>query len=249
MDNLDYIDNYFSNIQTAGVKEEFEKKIHSDSHFAEEVAFYLSTMQAANEQAKQITKERFREIYSQYKQTTPVPATEKPPSLVRKLWPYIAAAAVITGIVFGLNIWWKSASPQQLADKYVQEHFQKLSITMNSKEDSLQTGLRLYNENKHEQSLAQFESIVQHDPSSFQAKRYAGIVSLRLGEYDKALKYFEELENYPGLQVNPGKIYHAITLMKRGQQGDKEKAKQLLNEVDQYNLEGKNQAREWLRKL
>jgi tetratricopeptide (TPR) repeat protein len=113
----------------------------------------------------------------------------------------------------------------------------------------LQTGLQLYNDEKHGQALAQFESIIQHDKSAVEAMKFAGISALRLGDYDKALTYFEELENYPGLQVNRGKIYHAITLMKRGKKGDSEKAKQLLNEVVQNNLEGKTQAIKWLRKF
>ena len=246
MDNLEYIDNYFSATPSPETKEEFEKRIHGDPVFAEEVAFYLSTLQAAKEQAEEATKERFKEIYKQYKQSNYVGGQQQP--LVRKLWPFIAAAAIITGIIFGWNAWLKPASAQQLADKYVQEHFQNLGVTMSSKEDSLQTGLRLYNEGKPEQALLQFESIAHNDSSSFEAKKYAGIVSLRLNDYDKAISYFSQLENYTQLYANPGKFYHALTLLKRSRPGDKQQAKILLQQVVKNDLEGKDDAKELLDK-
>ena len=242
---MEYIDNYFASIPTPEIKKEFEDKIHNDPLFAEDVAFYLSAQKAIKENAES-SKQRFKEIYAEYRQNKPL---AKRPAMIRKLWPYIAAAAVITGLIFGLNTWLKTPSVPQLADVYMQGQFKKLGVTMSSKEDSLQTGIRLYNHNNPEQALLQFESIIHNDASSAEAIKYAGIAALELGNYEKALKYFVDLENYPGLHVNPGKFYHAITLMKRGQKGDKETAKQLLTEVDQYNLEGKNQAREWLRKF
>jgi tetratricopeptide (TPR) repeat protein len=244
VNNLEYIDNYFSGGSSSALKNEFEKKVHDDPSFAEEVAFYLSTMQAAKEQSQKANKERFKEVYAQYNKKNSIVAEK---SLVRKLWPYLAAAAVITAIVIGWYAWMNPVSPQQLADRYANEHFQNLSVSMSSKQDSLQEGLRLYNAGKPEQALIQFENMIRNDSSSVQAIKYAGIASFQLRNYDKALKYFEELENYPGLKVNPGKIYHAITLMKRAQQGDKEKAKELLNEVVQNNLEEKTKAREWLK--
>ena len=42
MDNLDYIESYFTNVLAPDQAREFEKRIESDPVFAEEVAFYLS---------------------------------------------------------------------------------------------------------------------------------------------------------------------------------------------------------------
>jgi tetratricopeptide (TPR) repeat protein len=80
------------------------------------------------------------------------------------------------------------------------------------------------------------------------AKKYAGIVYLRLSNYDKALAYFQDLEKYTSLYANPAIFYHALTLMKRNQPGDKQTAKQLLQQVVQNNLEGKGNAKQWLDK-
>ena len=73
-----------------------------------------------------------------------------------------------------------------------------------------------------------------------------GIVYLRLANYDKAFLYFQQLENYP-LYSNPAIFYQALTLMKRNGPGDKQNAKQLLQQVVKDNLEGKAVAQQWLK--
>ena len=119
---------------------------------------------------------------------------------------------------------------------------------MGTETDSIQDGLRLYNENKLDSSLKLFESIIQRDTTDISAKRYAGIVYLRLGNYDKALEYFQELEKYTSLYTNPATFYHALTLMKRNQPGDKQQARQLLQQVVELHLENEEIAQQWLLK-
>ena len=120
---------------------------------------------------------------------------------------------------------------------------------MSGKSDSIQTGLRLYNEGKFAEALTQFENIIKSDTSIFLAKKYAGIAALRLKEYKKALYYFEELEIYNGLYANPALILQAVTLMERNQPGDAAKAKTLLQRIVDEDLEGKEFAQEWLKKM
>ncbi|MCW3117477.1 MAG: hypothetical protein JWM28_1559 [Chitinophagaceae bacterium] len=244
MDNLDYMDSYFNSEASLAKKVEFEKKIAEDPAFAEELAFYLSVKQLAREQSEE-KKKRFKELYEQYKQEG---HSTRQITLVRKFWPYLAAAAIIAGIFFGMHVFFKPASPQQLADKYVQEHFQTLGVTMGDKEDSLQAGLRWYNEGRLNEALVQFESIANRDASSFEAKKYLGIVYLRLEQYDKAISCFLQLEKYTQLYANPGKLYLALTLLKRNQPGDKQQAKDLLQQVLQFDLEGKETAKQLLNK-
>ena len=160
----------------------------------------------------------------------------------------MAAAAIIAGIIFSLFIFTTPGSPRQLADQYIKEKFQRLGVNMGGKEDNKQAGLRLYNEGNLVEALQQFEKLIQSDTSDFTAKKYAGIVFLRLKEYDKALMYFKQLETYT-LQSNPGLFYQALTLMERNQPGDAGHAKQLLQQVVQNDLEEKKAAQEWLRKL
>ena len=241
MGNADYIESYFNNDLPAAGKEQFEQKIITDSAFAEEVAFYYSAWQTAKNELAEEKKKRFAEIYQQN-------ISVQKPGITIKLWKYAAAAAVVAGIIFGSYLYIKPVSPQQLANQYIQQHLQSLSVTMSSQGNSIQDGLNLYNEGKLPQALQQFEKIISGDTSNFNAKKYAGIVSLEMKQYDKALTYFTQLENYPNRYSNPGKLLKAITLMERNSAGDAEQAKALLHQVMQNNLEGKETAQEWLSK-
>ena len=77
----------------------------------------------------------------------------------------------------------------------------------------------------------------------------AGIASLRLQHYDKALEYFKQLESHDKLYANPALLYQALTLMKRNNPGDTQMAKLLLQQIDHDDLEGKDVAHEWLKKF
>lgn len=240
MDNLDYIDDYFTGEPDSVRTREFEERISSDPAFAEDVAFYISAQQTGGEASRIVKKEHFKEIYQKGRHSSPTP--------VRKLLYYIAAAAVIGGIIFGTYTITNSSSPGELADQYIKDNLQTLGVTMSGRSDSLQDGLRLYNEGKPAEALVIFEKILLSDTSSFNAKKYAGLAALRMKEYEKAMSYFEQLEIYNGLYSNPALILQAVTLMERNQPGDAAKAKTLLQKVVANDLEGKEIAQEWLRK-
>jgi tetratricopeptide (TPR) repeat protein len=241
MDNLDYIENYFTGEPEASLKKEFEERITSDPEFAAEVAFYLSAKQVSGDVSRSAKKEQFKELYQNKKTARPAP--------VRKLVYYFAAAAVAAGIIFGTYIITNTASPTEMANQYIQSNLQNLGVKMGGGADSIQDGLRLYNDGKMTEALATFEKIARADTSSFNAKKYAGIAALRLKEYQKALSYFEQLEIYSGYYSNPALLLQAVTLMERNQPGDQAKAKLLLQKVVANDLEGKEMAVEWLKKM
>ncbi len=244
MDNLEYIESYFKGDLSAQDKIKFEQKIVEEKDFAEEVSFYLSIRKVSAEELS-AERERFREIYQQYKVNNEV--IPKQPVLLRKMWQWAAAAAVLAGLIFGWYAWLRPVDPAALADKYIDDNFQELSVTMSSRLDSLQTALDLYNKGKQDQSLKILESLALQDSIAAEAKKYAGIVCLQMEQYDKAINYFSQLSSY-SLYSNPGKFYQALTLLKRNQPGDKQQAKLLLEQVVQNDLDGKETAQEWLKK-
>jgi tetratricopeptide (TPR) repeat protein len=259
MDNWEYIESYFSNEPDAERAREIEEKIVSDPVFAEDVAFYLSVLKVSRENSQSEKKLHFKEIYQKnelsgpdpvktYTASTPVKNISSPRP-VRKLVYYIAAAAAVAGIIFATFSIINPVSPQQLADRYIKEHLQTLGVTMSSRSDSLQTGLRLYNDGRFDEALLQFEKIIQSDTSNFTAKEYAGISALRLKEYDKALSWFEALETYNGHYSNPASFYQALTLMERNQPGDVAKAKNLMKRIVDEDMEGKQAVQDWPKKL
>jgi tetratricopeptide (TPR) repeat protein len=249
MDNADYIESYFTSSLTTDRAREFEKRIESDPAFAEEVAFYLSALKVSRETTQSEKKLHFKEIYQKNYGSGTTPVRKVTGTPVRKLVYYIAAAAVVTGIVFGIRTLIQPVSPTQLASQYVNEHLHTLGVTMSSHSDSLQNGIRLYNEGKPAEALVQFEKIIQGDTSNFTAKKYAGIAALRLKDFDRALVWFNELETYTGLYANPALLFQALTLMERNESGDDVKAKKLLQQIVQSDGEGKETAEEWLKKL
>ena len=242
MDNTEYIENFFKGNIDSNQKDQFERKIMEDESFAEEVAFYISANNVLQERLHEEKKERFRELYEQGKVISMAPR-------LKSVWKYMAAASILIAII--LVTWFVSVNrntPQQLADKYIQQNFTTLEVTMSATQDSLQKGLSLFNNNNLSEALTMFETLAHNDPENDEAKKYAGIICLRLKNYDKALEYFSMLEK-EDLRSNPGKFYKAVTLLERNKAGDKDAAKVLLEEVKNENLEGKNEAQEWLKKL
>jgi len=244
VNNLELIEAYFNEELSAEKKSEFEQRITEDPAFAEETAFYLSSRQAAAAELEE-SRSRLRGTYEQYKQDN-VPNVRKL-SPLRKLWPWVAAAAVLAGVILGWYAFFQPVSLPGLADNYIKEKFHELSVDMGGREDSMQTAFRLYNDGRSEEALKYFETMLDRDTSFADAKKYAGIVCLRLGQYDNAIKYFTQLENHK-LFANPGKFYHALTLVKRNQPGDIDMAKQLLQQVVDQELDEKEKAEKWLKK-
>ena len=241
MDDYNYIDNYFKGMLPPEEMKRFDQKIQEDPAFAENIAFYCSVTQEMQKQAAADKKQRFRELYKK----TGLPAHT---GLVRKFWPYMAAAAV-TGVIVFLALMFTKTAPAKMADQYIQQHFQTLPVTMSNREDEMKKGLQLYNEHKFPEALQQFEKIMQSDSTDFTAKKNAGIVSLRLEHYDKALAYFSQIAAKPGYYSNPGLFYQAITLLKRNHPADKKTAENLLREVVEKDLEGSETAAQWLKKM
>jgi len=245
MENAAYIDDYFSGRLDNQQKIIFDQRIQQDPAFAEEVAFYCSEQIAAfDENAKQ-RKEELRKLWMA---ESAVPAGKSKVISLAPWRPLLVAATVIL-LLAGAYLFVKPANPNGLAGKYMQEQLSQLPVEMDARQDSLKTGITLYNSKNFPAAAAIFESIVKRDSVAMDALQYAGLVSLQMGDFDKAIDYFEQLENNKELQVNPGRFYHALALMRRNQPGDLEKAKAKLQEVVQLDLAGKKTAREWLDKF
>jgi tetratricopeptide (TPR) repeat protein len=252
MENSELIDNYFKGSPDPDQTRAFETRITTDPAFAKEVAFYLSVHSLAREVYQSEKKQLFRELYQQglasetstSKVSSPLTATKSRTTPVRKIIYYTAAAATVIGIIFGIYSY-APVSPQELAAKYEKKNLMTQGVTM-GRSDSLQTGLSLYNDEKLDQALIQFEQMSQRDSTDSRATQYAGLAAFRLKDYDKALFYFKRLETFTKQFSNPGLFYEALTLMKRSQPGDADSAKQLLQQVVAKDLDGKETAVEWL---
>jgi tetratricopeptide (TPR) repeat protein len=239
MEDLEYIDNYFNNKSTPEESQLFSLRIEEDPAFAESVAFYLSSKENIASHVIEGKRERFKDIY----QSQP-PVRKRS---VLRLWPLLAAASVLVALVLVWLLTNHKESIRELEEVYFQNNFRTLGVTM-GKMDSLESGISLYNDAKYPEALRQFENIIQKDSSSFMAKKYAGIASLQLQDYDKALEYFRELETFNNLKSNPALFLQAMALMKRNGVGDTEKAKNILQLVVKNKLGEHSIAEQWLTK-
>lgn len=241
MDNMEIIDSYFEGDKTEEQKQQFEERIMDDASFAEEVAFYISAKSALKIDVEEKKNKRFRELYNGQKV---VPLTGQP---IKMLWRYVAAASIVAAvmIMFLIN---RDVSPRELADNYIDQKWQTIGVKMGPSQDSLQRAVALYDAGELAEAFKKFEGVLKNEPSSQTAKKGAGMASLRLGNYDKAVQYFTILASET-LRINPGKFYQAITLMKRNEKGDAAAAKELLQEVIARHLYGSNEAAKWLEEL
>jgi len=245
-DHSEYIDAYFNHTLSLDEAEKFEQLLVGDKNFAQQVAFYISAKQVLKEQLVTEKKIWFKDLIDSDDALTIKSDREN----VRRVWIYrsMAAAAIIILLISSWYLFSSRALPvQETAENYIQHDLKTLPVTMGIMIDSMQQGLNLYNNDKLIASSHIFKSILKGDSGNYSAKKYLGIVYLRLAEYDKALAYFQQLETYP-LYSNPATFYQALTLMKRNQSGDKPKARLLLQKVVEHNLEGKQTAMQWLKK-
>ena len=252
MDSMEYIDSYFNGAKSEEEKLRFEKRVLEDEEFAQEVAFYISAKGAIKSQVEDEKKQRFRQLYNEHKDENQqehkvVPMQKR----TRMNFRYLAAASIAV-IVISLSVIFlanNEVSPPQLAETYIEKNMQTLGVTMGSREDSLQTGLGLYNEGKLPEALQIFNQLEEAPATEAEAKKFAAIIYLRQEKYDQALERFTQLAADTVSFSNRAKFYQALTLMKRNREGDKENATRILQEVRDKNLDGKATAVEWLKKL
>src|SRR5690606_12359777 len=123
-----------------------------------------------------------------------------------------------------------------------------LSQTMDATPDSLQLGISAYNNEDYARALQFFQAVLDKQPENSEAIKNIGLVHLVYGDFEEAIQHFDRLAAVENLYSNPGNFLKAVTLMRRNESGDKQEAKQLLEQVVRENAAGSEQAKEWLRK-
>ncbi|RIV17555.1 hypothetical protein DYU11_31400 [Fibrisoma montanum] len=254
MDDFVTIEKYVNGQLSPVEKAAFDDALRTDPALADALAFYLLTKQAAREEARQQRRAEFETLRHQLPDTA---FEEETP--VRPLWGgtsgrWIAAAASLVlllgfGWYFvrfssGLDGQTEIAQTTDLntrVDQYITDNFSTLSPSMGGEADSLQTGVEYFNTDRLADAGRVFEGILQRQPDNDTALKYAGVVSLRLGNYDQAITQFRRLSQLD-LSANPGLFYQALAYLKRGRPEDKREAKILLQRVIDENLDEKGAA-------
>ncbi|QMU29932.1 zf-HC2 domain-containing protein [Adhaeribacter radiodurans] len=199
---------------------------------------------------------------------TPQPAKVIPlyAGKVFKILATIAASIALVLITY-FGFFQPKNNIQVLANSYFKENLQHLNQTKsdpadtlqfgiagkikkrNTAQDSLQLGISAYNNQDYNKALKFFQKIYKNHPELSEAEKYSGFIFLATKEYDKALQAFENLANIKNTPNNPGLFLQALTYMQRNQVSDKQKAKQLLEQVVNNQAEGYKEAEQWLKKF
>jgi len=242
-ENLDYIESFFQGELSEDEAQAFERKCENDPAFAKEVSQYIAMREGLQQELYEQKKKEFDGMYAQLSKRPPTA-----PPKERKLMPYLSAAAAACVLVFFAWFFYlQPPSPQMLADNYIEENLQTLSVTMSGTKDSLQMGIAAFNQEDYARAETIFQQLSrQENEVSAEAIKNLGITYLVSGQYDKALAQFDILSANKTLFSNPGAFYKAITLMKRNEGNDREEARKILDEVISKQLNGSQEAEEWI---
>lgn len=238
---LAYIESYFSGLLENEERAAFENRCINDSQFAKEVAFYVSARQAIKEELLVKKQAAWAEA-----PVVPVNTNQTKPKPV--YWIRIAVAACIIAAA-SVILYMNSNNPRSLASSYIKEHYDDLSMAMSGAADSIELGKQAYKQDDLKRAEMIFSLIVTAHPENAKAKELAGVVYLKTNNYDKAIAMFDELANMKNLYSNPGLMLKASALIMRNKDGDVALAKVLLQQVIEQNMEGKEDAVKWLKKL
>lgn len=229
MTNLERIENYYDHSLSEAEREAFEAELKSNPALVEEVAFWVQARAAAQEEAKARRKSEFVQLSKKVTQRNQRAIT----------YALSAAASILLFLTLG---WWEASTNMALnnewANNYIEKNFSTLTTQMSARNDSLQMGINRYNSGDLPKAQVIFNQLLARDSLNAEAEKLAGIVSLRRGEYDQAIKHFHHLSTRTDLVSNPGKFYEALTLLQRNLPLDKKKAENLLKEVRKGKLEG-----------
>jgi len=242
-ESLNYIEAYFTGQLSDTERKQFEQQCEADEDFAADVAFYITSRQAVKE--KLLEEKRRLWTEGETRSETIVPGSIRGKRIQISTWMSYAVAALL---IFAVTFYFlnRPETPHQLADNYFKKKYTEIGQTMDAEGDSLQIGITAYNAHDYPKAISIFQNIYRAHPENSDAKMYTGIVYLKLEDYDKAIKEFDELAAIKGMRVNLGVFLKALTLMHRDKGNDRKEAKALLEEVVKHSLTGSAQAKEWL---
>jgi hypothetical protein len=137
MKDLELIDDYFAGRLSPVDRTRFETNLQIDAAIAKSVAFYLLARQTARQESGCIVK--------------PLPTRRR---AIRAIWAIAASILLIFGLSWFLLEWRTSPSSLELAEQYLNEHYNQLPTTLDGRADSLKTGVYYFNLGKWPEAKA-----------------------------------------------------------------------------------------------
>lgn len=250
--NIERIESYLTANQSPEEKLRFEADLERDKELYALFNLYRTIdgemhntqKYSSRETALKSTLQKLNAAY--FKPEAAVIGMSANKKMIRVAMSAAAVLALVLTAYFAFT--YIGVSSTQLANQYVKKELMHLSLTMDGAKDSLQQGIAAYNDKDYAKAIQLFEAIYKNHPENSDALKYMGMAYLVTGEHNKAFQLFTELAAKKELFSNPGLFLKAVTLLQRNQPGDKEQARQLLQQVIDEKAEGSKEAERWLKK-
>lgn len=239
------IEDFFEKRLSDSEARAFEKELEGNPELAKSVAFYLLARQAASDEYAERLALRHKEWTAR-----PAPEQEKGKVLRIPQWYYTAAASLL--IILGIVSYFLIRNPDNqsmhsYAAEYRQHDLSKISITMSADLDSLKLAVGSYNSGDYAGAGRILDRLLNNDPDNPELLKVAGLNELGRGEFGSAITYFQKLGTHEELFANPGKFYEAVAWISSDLPDGEIKARKLLEEVVEKNLDKKEIAEKWLK--
>ena len=137
-------------------------------------------------------------------------------------------------------------APAQKMDVYDSTSLPQENSSRQLINDQLNHAIDLYQDQKYNDAITEFNVVLKSDPSNATANFYSGVSALAVNNADEALGYFKKTDNKSNRYYEATLWYQALAYLKKDQ---KKEAKNLLEKVVKQNGEHKSQAEELLKSL
>nr|MCU0469370.1 hypothetical protein [Arcicella sp.] len=139
---LEQIEKYFDNELSLSERQDFENQLSTNPALARSVAFYLNTKKAAQQLAQQTRRAEFEELRESLSKNV----------VGRKVNVSTWVTGIAASVMLVVGIWWftqiSTPRAEEFANHYIQQNFETLPVKMDAQTDSLQMGLKLFNDQK-----------------------------------------------------------------------------------------------------
>ncbi len=239
------IDNYLLGRLKGKELETFEQKLQSDAVFAQTVEEQKQAIDVLRKLEDMELKMEVQEVQQKFQKE------RKPVSTIRRLRPWLAAAAAVLILVVSYIVL-KGPNHKQLFNTYYAAY--DTSFGDRDASDDIKIKLaeasRLYKQKDYAQALPNLESLLPEVDNS-KLQLMIGICHLELNNYDKALPFFNQLyeKKDPAFQYH-GLWYSAMTYLKSGNITQcKSQLQKLLQATDPNGVYKQAESKELLEKI
>ena len=242
------IESYLDNEMPLHEKIEFIRELETDSRLAEEVNF----RKKVNAVGKMIAfREELEDIHDEYAQhRTGVYIFDCISPQVKRI---LAAASVILILALGsLTVMNRTTSGQPVENrmytKYYQPFESKYLFKYIHSANALYEARREYEQGNYDEALYMYNNLPNSFDVDVEKQFYQGLILMEVGQLNEAIKKFEYLKDYPGTKfMRPYvKWYLGMCYLNTCQ---REKAKNIFNEIVQFGSFNYKKAERILKKL